>query len=147
MAKTTRPATLQQGSEGSTPTPLPPLYRPSERECALILLRLIQLKEEDSTNGITRVRIAEVSLKRMWGRHRLHPDFVEAVSGWLLSSGWVLFFAGSTYALIKASSVEGWARISSKAIRDDITAIENGQYDFASLEPLLRRDAISEDDD
>lgn len=128
----------QMKNDQKKPCP-PPLCRPNERQCALILLRLIHLKDEETSALITRIRISELTLKRLWGRHRLDPALVEAVGDWLLFSGWVLFFAGSTYALIRSSSVEGWVRASSRAVSEDIKAIEDGRFDFTSLEPLLRQ--------
>jgi hypothetical protein len=43
------------------------LYKPTARECALLLLRLIEMKEQERKREVSRLRIAEISLKRLWG--------------------------------------------------------------------------------
>jgi hypothetical protein len=55
--------------------------------------------------------------------------------------------AGPThFGLIRRSAVEGWARISSGRIRNELTDVSRGQYDFGQLEPLLMPQ-VSEDAD
>jgi hypothetical protein len=48
-----------------------------------------------------------------------------------------LFFAGSTYAVVKTSVVESWPRITSKRISADVRAVAQGTFDFSRLEPLM----------
>ena len=80
---------------------------PPARECAL-LLRLLEVKEQErkaksrnATEGkdgkVSRLRIAEVSLRRLWLRRRISAEFVEEVAEWLSGADWSLFFAGTTY--------------------------------------------------
>jgi hypothetical protein len=59
------------------------------------------------------------------------------VEDWLLEAGWALFFAGSTYAMIKIASVEGWARLTSKQIEDELETVSGGRFDFETLRHLL----------
>ena len=61
-------------------------------------------------------------------------------------AGWVLFFAGSTYALINAHAVHAWMRISSKRLATEIAAVQRGKFDFADLEPLLVPDMQATDE-
>jgi len=67
----------------------------------------------------------------------------------LLVAGWCLFCVGpSSYALIRKGAVEAWPRISSSRIRDDLSDVSRGTYDFAPLESLLlAADAKVEDTD
>ena len=68
------------------------------------------------------------------------PDrFLLKVQEFLLKAGWALFWAGSSYAIIRISSVEGWQRISSKRIEEDLRRIARGHFDFDEFEDLLRR--------
>jgi hypothetical protein len=39
--------------------------------------------EQGGRKEILRLRIAEISLKRLWGRRRISPEFVEEVAEWL----------------------------------------------------------------
>jgi hypothetical protein len=117
----------------------------SAQECAIVLLRLIELRNQDPAST-TRVRLAELTLRRLWGRHRLDRDFVEEVQEWLFRGGWTLFFAGTTYAAIKTSAVLNWSRLSSNRLLEDLAAddlrtVQNGGFDFAKHARLLASNA------
>jgi len=77
-------------------------------ECALLLLRLIEVKGKERQREGSRLRIAEISLKRLWARRRISPEFAEEVAEWLSGADFTLFLAGTTYAVVKASVVENW---------------------------------------
>ncbi len=112
-------------------------YRPTELECALLLLALIEKKEKEINREITRLRVAELTLERLWSRHRPSNQFLEEITNWLFRAGWVLFYAGSSFAMVKIDTVEGWPRLSSKVMRDDLSRVSRGKYDFAKLYPRL----------
>jgi hypothetical protein len=112
-------------------------YMPTTKECALLLLLLIKTKEEETGKAVSRFRIAELTLRRIWGRRRITPELVEDVNDWLVRGDRVLFFAGSSYAVILASAVESWSRISSKSIRAETNAVLAGTFDFSALDELL----------
>lgn len=112
-------------------------YQPAPRECAMLLLKLIEVKQQETGKEVTRTRLSESTLRRLWCRGRLPADFVQEVQEWLLMAGWVLFFAGSTYALIRAHAVHAWMRISSKRLAEEIADVQRGQFDFTDLEPFL----------
>jgi len=107
------------------------------KECALLLLRLIQNKEEESARPLSRFRVAEITLKRMWGRHRFTPAFIMDVNEWLLRAGRTLFYAGGSYGVILVSAVESWSRLTSKRIAPEIEKALGGTYEFLVLEELL----------
>ena len=46
-------------------------YKPSPRECALLLLRLIEVRGETRSGRMTRLRLAEATLKDLWNREIL----------------------------------------------------------------------------
>jgi hypothetical protein len=48
-----------------------------------------------------------------------------------------LFFAGTTYAVVKMKVVDGWGRISSKRIKADLEKVGKGEFDYDTLEHLL----------
>jgi hypothetical protein len=116
-------------------------YKPNPLEAALLTLRLVEAKDKErkETGGepITRFRVSEMTLKNLWRRKRLERDFIVAVEEWLLEGGWALLFAGSTYAMIKVPSVEGWARLSSKRIEHELEAVSRGKFKFETLRHLL----------
>jgi hypothetical protein len=126
----------------------PSPYMPDARECALILLALIRAKEKDSDKAFTRFRIADLTLRKIWGRNRFTLKFIADVNEWLSRADRVLFFAGGVYGVMPISSVESWARVSSKSLGGDVETIMSGAYDFRSLENLLvkKRDESDEGD-
>jgi hypothetical protein len=123
----------------------------SAQECAIVLLRLIELRNQDATST-TRVRLSELTLRRLWGRHRLERDFVDEVQEWLFRGGWTLFFAGTTYAAIRTSAVLNWSRLSSNRLLDDlgiedVRLIQNEGFDFTRHARLLASDSDTFDND
>ncbi len=112
-------------------------HRPDALEGALLVLRLIESKERELGKGITRFRVSESTLKRLWGRSRIPLDYLHEVEEWLLTADWALFFAGSTYAMIKVAAVEGWNRLASKRIKTELDEVARGEFDFTKLHHLL----------
>jgi hypothetical protein len=127
------------GRENTTSGP----YLPSASEGALLLLKLAESKDKElsrekpNQKKITRFRVSETTLKRVWVRTRISSGFLEEVQEWLLVAGWALIFAGTTYALIRVSAVEGWTRLASKRIAAELEFVKKGQFDFASQQHLL----------
>lgn len=109
------------------------------QQCALLLLQLIHLRSIE-TSGVSRVRLSELTLKRLWGRERLSREFLEETQEWLSRGGWTLFYARTTYAAVKTSAVLGWSRLSSKRMNDDLKKVRDGKFDFIALYRLLNDD-------
>jgi len=124
-------------------------YQPTTRECAMLTLRLIEAKGTEAGKDVTRTRLSEATLRKLWCRSRLTTEFVHEVQEWLFMAGWVLFFAGTTYALINSDVVEGWMRISAKRMADDVSKVRSGRGKdvFAKCEDLLLRGEKEADDD
>jgi hypothetical protein len=62
---------------------------------------------------------------------------VEEVAEWLSGADIALFFAGTTYAVVRTSVVENWPRVTSKRITADLLAVAQGTFKFSQLEHLL----------
>lgn len=107
------------------------------RECMLLFLRLIQERETRRRTQMTRAQIAEVTLKKLWGRERLTADFLEDVQEWLLTAGWTLFYAGPIYGAVKIEAVKNWPSVAAKRIGSELAEVALEQYDFDRLESLL----------
>ena len=103
----------------------------------MLLLQLIAAKQTEAEKAVTRTRLSEGTLRRLWGRGRITTEFVHEVEEWLFTAGWVLFFTGSTYAMINKRAVDAWVRISSKRMDMEIRDVRRGSFDFTELEPLL----------
>jgi hypothetical protein len=130
MSKSKRPTALE--------TAVDRYHQPSPRESALLILRLMQAREQEVHREVSRARISQSTLRGLCGRSQITNDLLLEIQEFLLAAGWCLFCVGPThYALIKKKAVEGWGRISSGRIKDELTAVSRGQYDFERLEPLL----------
>jgi hypothetical protein len=107
---------------------------------------MIQVRGGES-QPVNRVRLSELTLRRLWSRTRLSSEFLEEVQEWLSRGGWTLFFAQNTFAAIKTSAVQNWVRVSSKLIADDLDLVERGQFDFQKYLHLISNDdGIASDD-
>jgi hypothetical protein len=113
--------------------------RPDERQCAMLIAHLLDTKQQEvpGKREISRARLSEITLQRLFKRRRISPQFLAEVQEWLFRVGWVLFFAGTTYAVVKMKVVDGWGRISSKRISADLEEVGSGRFDYESLEHLL----------
>ena len=134
--------------------PLEP-FRPTAFQSALLLLRLRESRDEEKKKnktkdkeekGMTRFRVSELTLKRICGRPRLHPEFLTEMQDWLLRAGWAFFFADRSFGMIKLEAVESWTRLGSKRIADDLDAVAKGDFDFAPLLQLAETDLSAQDD-
>jgi hypothetical protein len=139
MGKSRRQTAPQGGVADQKSETIGRYHQPSARECALLILRLMQAREQEVVGReVSRVRISQSTLRSLCGRSQITNDLLLEIQEFLLAAGWCLFCVGAThYALIRKRAVEGWGRISSGRIKDELTAVSHGQYDFEPLEPLL----------
>ena len=119
----------------------PLLHLADARQCALLLLRLFELRNKTrkarGVKPMTRAKLTAPMLKTLWNRQRLAPEFLQEVADWLLMAGWVFFFAGPVYAAVQVSAVQNWPRISTAPINETLKAIAEGKFAFDALEHLL----------
>ena len=116
----------------------------SSREAALILLYALTERGQRRGKELTRARVSQVSLKRLWNRENLNEAWLAEVNDWLLSAGWTLFHAGTTFGVVKKSVVENWPRIASSRIQDVLDQVAAGSFKFDELENLLQPDRPSQ---
>jgi hypothetical protein len=123
------------GEKGSHPR------LPNAQECAILALRLIEIRNQDKKSSpVSRVRLSELTLRRLWGRDRFSREFLEEIQEWMSRGGWAFFFARTTYAAIKTSAVLGWSRLSSKRMGDDLKRVLEGNFDFVAHIHLLKNE-------
>ena len=128
------------------------MRKPEPYQMALLLLSLVAerekvLKAAGKETAVSRFRLSEATFRRLAKRNRIPPDFFAEVQEWLFDAGWSLFFTGSSYyAMIKTDAVDGWVRLGSKRIDDQLAAVERGTFDFNSLAHLLARPRDGGDD-
>jgi len=120
--------------------PEPNRYKPTPRECVLLFLGLIEARQAGTGKATTRVRLAEITLKRLWNRERLAGSFLAEVGEWFLTAGWALIYAGTTYAAVKIDAVENWPRVSSKLLAKEIAEVRSGSFKFDLLDHLLGKE-------
>src|ERR1019366_358009 len=128
-------------------------FRSSAFQAALLLLRLRESRDQEKKKtkdkeerGMTRFRVSELTLKRLCGRPRLHPEFLTEMQDWLLQAGWAFFFADRSFGMIKLEAVESWTRLGSKRIADELDAVGKGDFDFAPLLRLAEAHSSARDD-
>ena len=103
-----------------------------------MIVHLLAARQQELGNReVTRARLSEITLQRLFKRQRISPEFLAEVQEWLFRVGWILFFAGTTYAVVKMKVVDGWGRISSKRIQAELEKVGRGEFDYDSLEHLL----------
>jgi hypothetical protein len=122
-------------------------YRPGPQECAILLLLLIQAKASEAGKEANRIRLSEITLNRLWQRHRLDGDFLADVTEWMYRAGWALFYAGTTFGLVRTGAVEGWPRISSKRLAPELKQVADGRFDFSQHYHLLTEDESDDADE
>jgi hypothetical protein len=108
------------------------MYKPTPKEAALLLILL--LNGRGFGMGGKPARVSELTLRRLWKRQRLTEQFLQEVEEWLLSAGWALVFAGSTFGAVRVDAVENWHRLSSKRLDDEIDKVGRGDFNFGDLE-------------
>ncbi len=120
-------------------------FEPSSFDCAVLFLRLVDLKNEGREKPITRLKISASSLRALWLRPHLRPDFVQEVGDWLLRADWILFYTGKMYAAVSTGVVPNWPRISSNQFDDEeLGKVASGKLKPADLTQLRARTKDSE---
>jgi hypothetical protein len=128
-------------------------HLPTEWQCALLICLLIRAREEEFEKKglerkVSRARISQNTIRRLCGRSQIANDFLLEVQEFLLAAGWALFCVGPThYAIIKLESVQGWSRISSKRIADELKLVPRGTFPWKKYEDLLIPQDDTEDVD
>jgi hypothetical protein len=110
------------------------------REAAILLLRDIELREQNRDKPMTRVQLTGSMLRRLWNRPRLSPEFLDEASAWLAVGGWCFFNAGPTYAAVRMSAVKNWPRLGTSRIEKELNQVANGEFPFEDHERLLSED-------
>jgi hypothetical protein len=94
------------------------MFQPNAMQAAMLVLYL--LRADTIGRPVTRARLTELTIRRLWGRTRVQEAYLLDVQEILLNAGWAFFWAGSSYAIVKLSAIEGWPRISSKRIDNEL---------------------------
>ena len=128
---------------------------PTEWQCALLILCLIRAREREFEERrlkrkVSRARLSQNTIRKLCGRSQIANDFLLLVQEYLLAAGWALFCIGPThYAIIKLELVQGWSRISSKRIAEDLKLLPHGEFPWKAYEVLSipKQNNTAEDDD
>ncbi len=125
-------------------------YQPNPRECMLLFLLAIHDAEQRLERTVQRARLPRGTLRRLWMRERLSDGFIQEVGSWLLSYGWVLLDAGSTFGAVRTNGIKNWPRISTNNIDSTLQKVRSGGFgdrDFAKLEETLSVGAEDSNED
>ena len=108
------------------------------------MLRAVEERGQRRGRPLTRARVSGVSLKELWNRETLPREWLNEVNDYLLSAGWLLVDAGSTYAVVRTSVIENWPRIAHKHLESDLKKIATRTFDFDALSNLLDKETWKE---
>jgi hypothetical protein len=103
----------------------------------MLIAHLLASKDLPGKGEITRARLSEITLQRLFRRRRISPELLADVQEWLFRIGWILFVGGTTYAVVKMTVIDGWGRISSKRVGEDLEKVDKGEFAYDTLEHLL----------
>jgi hypothetical protein len=144
MPEITRDQPRSASGETASAAVEPPFF-PADWQCALLILRLLQAREEEfekkkgKKRNVSRARISQNTIRRLCGRSQITHEFLLQMQEYLLAAGWALFCIGAThYAIIRLESVHGWSRISSKRIADELKLVAQGGFPWKKYEDLLK---------
>src|SRR6476660_7554797 len=70
-------------------------HRPTPRQAALIVLLLLKSRERETGKPITRARLSESTLRKLWVRTHISNEMLLKIQEYLLQAGWALFWAKS----------------------------------------------------
>ena len=115
--------------------------RPNERQCAMLIAHLLATKEKEVNREVTRARLSEITLQRLFGRQRISPELLVEVQEWLFRVGLVLFFAGTTYVVVRLKLLtagDGFHRNASMRILK-MSVRENSTLTLWSIYSLARK--------
>jgi hypothetical protein len=115
------------------------------RQAATLLLRRIELRDQERQNPTTRAQFTVPMLRRLWNRPRLSPEFVEDMSAWMAVAGWCFFNAGATYAAVRISAVKNWPRLGAGRMAGELDQVAKGIFPFEDHEHLLVAGATEEE--
>ncbi len=114
----------------------------TDRQCALMILLSLQERGARRRDGkaLTRARFSKLTLKRLCLRQTITQAWIDRVNEPLMTAGWVLIDAGTTYGAVKVNVVENWPRAISKNLRTVLDQVKNGTFDFDRHEKLLSKE-------
>jgi len=112
-------------------------YEPTPRECALLLLHVMDTKEKESGRPVTRFRLSEMSMRRLCLRAQISADFTAEVANWLSRAGVTLCFVGPAYIVLRTEVLDSWLRITTKRLSSDLRRVSEGEFNFSELERLM----------
>jgi len=105
---------------------MPKPYRLSAYEAAILTIYLIQAYGQEKGRNATRARISQATLRRLADRERLRSAFIDEWVDELAALGWSAFPVGDNFAIVESASTDGWPRIATSRIREELQKIHDG---------------------
>lgn len=126
-------------------------YRPSADECAVLLGAALRRHAEEAGKEITRARFTEKSMRRICGRRMLRGAFLDDLATAMLDREFVLMQGSRYYGVLKETSLEGWTRVTSTPIAEELGLVRDGndierRDALNQLEDILDGDAVEDDE-
>jgi hypothetical protein len=125
------------------------LHRTTPQQAAILTVYAIKRHDAEKGKTTSRARFSTGSIRRLSGRERLRPEFLDEWFDELATLGWIGFPAGDAFGLIEAKAVDGWLRIGTKRLHPDLLRIAIGDDDvWAEIKRVtLPESDLTEPDD
>jgi hypothetical protein len=95
-------------------------YLPTAAEVAVLSIFLGWAYAEEKKTRLTRFRISSRTLRKIARRSHLRDVFLDEWADELDRRGWKVIWDGDNQGLIRRDAIDGWARLSSKRIADNL---------------------------
>jgi hypothetical protein len=106
---------------------MPKPYRLSAYEAAILTIYLIQTYSQEKGRNASRARLSQSTLRRLADRERLRSAFIDEWIDELAALGWSAFPVGDKFAIVETATTDGWPRIATNRIRDELDRIHGGE--------------------
>jgi hypothetical protein len=120
---------------------------PTVDEAALIFQHLMRARERERQKELQRIRLPDVTIRRLWARERLSDAFLRDIQIRLLGLGWVFFDAGAGYGAVRVEAWENWPAVSTRPIRAALQALLQGEAGITDLANLIEGPAGESDEE
>ena len=95
----------------------------------------------EAGKDFSRLRISEITLKKLTGRRRVDGRFLADLNEALWDHNLVLVLTDGAIGLLKASSIKGFPRMNSERVKQELESAHRGTLDYDALSEEFEEEA------